>query len=56
MTRPSGARWSSPGSISAIQARSVSSSTAPRRFEAVSSGPKTRKFDESSLRRMTSRR
>ena len=43
MTRPSGARWSSPGSRSAIQARSVTSRTAPSRFELFSSGLKTRK-------------
>ena len=45
-----------PGSIAAIHSRSVSSRTAPSRFEAVSSGPKTRKLARSSLRRMTSRR
>ena len=44
MTRPSGARWSSPGTISAIQVRSVTSSTAPSRFDAVSSGPNIRKL------------
>ena len=39
MTRPSGARWSSPGTVSAIQALSVASKTAARRLDAVSSGP-----------------
>ena len=53
MTRPSGARWSSPGTISAIHVRSVTSSTAPRRFDAVSSGPNIRKV--SVFRAMTSR-
>ena len=39
-----GARWSSLVERSASQARSVASNTAPRRFEAVSSGPMRRKF------------
>ena len=55
MTRPSGARWSSLSAASAAsQARSVTSNTAPRRLEAVSSGPMMRKL--SGLRRITSRR
>src|ERR1019366_7016349 len=54
ITRPSGARWSSVGSVSASQVRPVTSNSAPRRLEAVSSGPITRKL--SPLRRMTSRR
>ncbi len=50
MTRPSGATWSSVGIISATDSRVVTSKTAPRRLEAVSSGLKTRKFLDSSLR------
>ena len=42
MTRPSGARSSSVGTVSASQARSVTSKTSPRRFDAVSSGPNRR--------------
>ena len=53
MTRPSGARWSSPGTISAIHVRSVTSSTEPSRLDAVSSGPNIRKL--SVLRAITSR-
>ena len=53
MTRPFGARLSSPGSSSAIQVRSVTSNTADSRLEAVSSGPNRRKFDW--LAAMTSR-
>ena len=56
MTRPSGARWSSPARRSAIQARSVASNTAPSRLDAVSSGPKTRKSCSRRCARMTSRR
>ena len=44
MTRPSGARCSSVGSISASQARRSTSKTSPSRFDAVSSGPKSRKL------------
>ena len=55
MTRPSGARWSSPSRRSAIQARSVASKSALSRLEAVSSGPKTRKLASPALARMTSR-
>ena len=44
MTRPSGLRSSSVGLISASHVRPVASKTADRRFEAVSSGPKSRKF------------
>src|SRR5918995_1431660 len=36
MTCPPRARWSSPGSVCALQARSVASNTAPSRLEAVS--------------------
>ena len=36
MTRPSGPWWSSPGTVSACQARSVTSNTAPSRFVALS--------------------
>ena len=39
-----------------IQTRSVTSNTASRRFEAVSSGPMMRKFRASAFRRTTSRR
>ena len=53
MTRPSGARWSSTGCTSPCQARPVTSNTAPRRFEAVSSGPNSRNV--LGLRRITSR-
>ena len=53
MTRPSGARWSSPGSVSAIQPRSVTSKTGASRFEAVSSGPNSRNVR--GLRAITSR-
>ena len=45
ITRPSGARWSSPGTICPSNARSVTSKTAPSRLDAVSSGPNSRKFD-----------
>src|SRR5689334_10939156 len=38
MTRPSGAKWSSHGSVSATQARLVTSSTSCQRFELLSSG------------------
>src|SRR5438067_1448609 len=41
-TRPSGARWSSVGRISASHWRSVAAKTSPSRFDAVSSGPKIR--------------
>ena len=54
MTRPPGARWSSPAILCASQARSVTSKTSWRRFDAVSSGPKRRKLD--GLSRITSRR
>ena len=43
MTRPSGARWSSPGLVGSIQVRSVTSKTGSRWLEAVSSGPNSRK-------------
>ena len=49
MTRPSGARWSSPGRISAVVARFVTSKTAFQRLDAVSLGLKTRKFFASAL-------
>jgi hypothetical protein len=54
MTRPPGARSSSPASRSATQARSVASKTASRRLEVVSSGPMSRKLVGLAL--MTSRR
>jgi hypothetical protein len=44
MTRPSGATCSSPGSISAVEQRLVTSNSAPQRFDAVSSGLKMRKL------------
>ena len=44
MTRPSGARWSSVSRTSASHWRSVTSNTEPRRLEATSSGPNTRKL------------
>ena len=44
MTLPSGIRWSSSGRVSATHWRSVTSNTAERRLEAVSSGPNRRKF------------
>src|SRR5713226_6982443 len=44
MTRPSGDRWSSVGIRWATQTRSVASNTSERRLDAVSSGPKRRKF------------
>jgi hypothetical protein len=53
MTRPAGARWSSPGRISPSHTRSVTSSTAPRRLDTVSSGPMTRNV--SRFRATTSR-
>ena len=53
MTRPPGAMCSSVGRLSAIQTRSVTSKTASSRFDAVSSGPKSRKVW--GLARMTSR-
>jgi hypothetical protein len=49
MTRPSGARWSSPGSVSATHVRFVTSNTADRRFDAVSSGPNSRNVSGLSL-------
>ncbi len=52
MTRPPGARWSSPSMISACQARSVTSSRAPSRLDTVSSGPMTR--NDAGLRTTTS--
>ena len=42
MTRPSGARWSSPGRRRGCHARSVASKTAFSRLDAVSSGPMIR--------------
>ena len=45
MTRPSGARWSSPGMIWPSKARSVTSKTFPSRLDAVSSGPNSRNVD-----------
>ena len=42
MTRPSGERWSSPGTVAATHARSVTSKAAPSRLEATSSGPNSR--------------
>ena len=44
MILPSGERNSSPGSVGAFHARPVTSKTLFSRLEAVSSGPKTRKF------------
>ena len=44
MTRPVCERFSSTGSVSAIHALPVPVMTSWRRLEAVSSGPKTRKF------------
>ena len=44
MTRPSAARRSSVGSVSATQVRLVVSKTEPSLFDAVSSGPKSRKL------------
>src|ERR1022692_3793592 len=55
MTRPSGAMWSSLARISAVEQRLVTSNNASRRFEAVSSGPTTRKFAASALSFITSR-
>src|SRR2546422_6626333 len=49
MTRPSTERLSSVLYISATDIRSVTSSTAPQRLDAVSSGPKTRKLRLSRL-------
>ena len=54
MTLPSGARPSSVGSVSADHARAVTSNMSPRRFDAVSSGPNTRKL--SGFRETMSRR
>ena len=54
--RPSGARWSSSGSVSATHARSVTSNSPPNRLELVSSGPMTRKFRASWLSFIMSRR
>jgi len=55
MTRPSGESLSrSTGSVSASQARPVTSNTAESRFDSVSSGPNRRKRSGFSL--MTSRR
>jgi len=56
MTRPSGARWSSHDSLSATQARLVTSSTSCQRFELLSSGLKSRKFREPRFIFITSRR
>ena len=53
MTRPSGARWSSVGKISASKARFVTSNTSWSRLEAVSSGPNSRNV--AGLRLITSR-
>jgi hypothetical protein len=44
-TRPSGARWLSPGTISPSKARLVTAKTSPSRLDSVSSGPNSRKFD-----------
>ena len=55
ITRPSGERRSSPGSVAAIQVRSVASKRRSRRFDAVSSGPITRKFLAPAFRFITSR-
>ena len=44
MTRPSAARWSSYGTVSATQARLVTSSTSCQRLELFSSGLNRRKF------------
>ena len=54
MTRPSGARWSSPGRRRGCHARSVASKTAFSRLDAVSSGPMIRNVY--GFARMTSRR
>ncbi len=45
ITRPSGARWLSPGTIEPSNARFVTSNTASSRLDDVSSGPISRKFD-----------
>ena len=45
ITRPSGARWLSPGMISPSKTRFVASNTASSRLDDVSSGPISRKFD-----------
>ena len=45
ITRPSGARWLSPGTISPSKARFVTWKTSPSRLDSVSSGPNSRKFD-----------
>src|SRR2546429_9420139 len=49
MTRPFDGRCSSVGRIGSIVTLSVTSYSASSRFEAVSSGPNTRKFLESAL-------
>ncbi len=56
MTLPPMARSSSPGRVSAVHARGVTSSTDCSRLELFSSGAKTRKLRWSRLSRMTSRR
>ena len=48
--------WSSVLRISPVNTRSVASKQAPRRLDAVSSGPNTRKLRASALSFMTSRR
>ena len=53
MTRPRGARWSSPGTRSPSNTRSVASNTGVSRLDAVSSGPISRNVV--GLRRITSR-
>ena len=59
-TRPSRARFSSVGSNAASQARSVTESTSPSRFDSVSSGPNTLKvsgfFSTTSRRNLPSTR
>ena len=54
MIRPSAARWSSSGSVSAFQVRSVTSRTSCSRLELFSSGENIRKW--SMLPAITSRR
>lgn len=53
MTRPSRARCSSVGRVSACQAFPVASYSASRRLDAVSSGPTTRKSRRSAVAAMT---
>ena len=56
ITPPSGERCSSVGRSGSTRTRSVASKSAPSRFDAVSSGPITRKFLLSALSFITSRK